>query len=367
MTDVEERLSAMALRGVGPAVFRKLTAAFGSWSAALAAPVEELARVPGVGGRAAEAIRSPRQWEPAAEIEAASRLGVRIVPDTDPLYPPALKVLDDAPLVLYVRGTIQPEDVLAVAVIGTRGCSLYGQTQAERLSGGLAAAGVAVVSGLARGIDAAAHRGALRANGRTIAVMGCGLGRVYPPEHKELADRIAEQGALVSELPVATPPRPENFPARNRLIAGLSLGVVVVEAPAHSGALITARLAAEMGREVFAVPGEISRPQSRGCHELIRDGAKIVSDVRDIMEEIESLRSLSPGPDAPVMEPPPPRLNPVERAVYQALDEAPKAIDQIVREAELTAANAASALLALELRGLVKQLPGKQFCRASRR
>ena len=366
MGSVEDRLDALAVKGLGPALYRRLVRQFGSWQAVTGASVRSLAGVPGVSSQTAEAIRSPvREFDPSAELEDAKRQGVSIVADDDPGYPPGLNPMDDAPPALYVRGALLPTDALAVAIVGTRRCSVYGQTQAERLGAALASAGITVVSGLARGIDAAGHRGALRGKGRTIAVMGCGLGRIYPPEHEELADRIAEQGAVLSELPMSTPPRSQNFPARNRLIAGLSLGVVVVEAGERSGALITSRLANELGRQVFAVPGEISRPQSRGCHALIRDGARIVTDVRDILDEIESLRELVPDVET-AQELPLPNLNDVERTVYGTLDDSPKDIDLIVREAEIPAGNAASALMALELRGLVRQLPGKRFLKAQR-
>jgi len=363
MISVCDRLEALAVRGLGPAMFRRLVTRFGSWAAARSASVADLVSVAGAKRPLARAICEGRwEFEPDEEFSRAERLGVTFVTDEDEAYPPGLKHLEDAPILLYVRGTLEAADALSIGVVGTRRCSVYGQTQAERLSGGLASAGMTVVSGLARGIDAAAHRGALRAKGRTLAVMGCGLAHMYPPEHDELADLISQSGALVSEVSLLTKPRPTNFPARNRIIASISLGLLVVEAPLQSGALITARFAGELGREIFAVPGEVSRPQSRGCHALIRDGAKIVGDVHDILDEMESTRGLLTASQEP--EPVPPRLNPVERAVYETLAEAPKDIDQIVREASLPASNAASALLAMELRGLVRQLPGKRFRRA---
>ena len=364
MDEILARLEANQIRNLGPATYRYLVATFGSWPAARRASARDLEAMPGVGPELAEAIRSPRvEDDPAEEVRRAERLGLRILTEKDAAYPEGLRRLEDAPLTLYVRGDLRAEDAVAVAVVGARRCSNYGETQAERLASGLASAGLTVVSGLARGVDAAAHRGALRGKGRTVAVLGCGLGRVYPREHRELGDRVAENGALVSALPVTAPPRPKQFPIRNRWIAALSLGVLVVEATQRSGALITARLAGEMGKEVFAVPGDISRPQSRGCHDLIRDGAKLVTTVADVIEELDLLRQAlrCVADDEPP--PPPPSLTGVELKLYEALGTEPVDMDTLVRLTEIRPANAASALLALELRGLVKQLPGKRFVR----
>lgn len=365
MDEILGRLEAMRIRGLGPATYRYLVATLGSWEAVRRASRRSLEAMPGVGRELAEAIgKGDVEDDPEEEFRRAERLGVRILTESDTAYPEGMRRLDDAPLALYVRGDLRAEDAVAVGVVGARRCSNYGETQAERLASGLASAGLTIVSGLARGVDAAAHRGALRAKGRTVAVFGCGLGHVYPREHRELADRVAEHGALVSALPLTTPPRPKQFPIRNRWIAAMSLGVLVVEATQMSGALITARLAGEMGREVFAVPGDISRPQSRGCHDLIRDGAKLVSSVPDVIDELGALRealSFVAEDEAP---PPPPSLTGVELKLYEALDTEPVDIDTLVRQTEIPPANAASALLALELRGLVKQLPGKRFARA---
>ena len=367
MGEIEARLQAMSVPGLGPATYRYLVRTFGSWQAARDASSRDLQVMPGVTPQIASALRGARfDADPGEEIARARRLNVRMITEDDPAYPEGVRRLDDAPLVLYVRGGLMAADAVAIAVVGARRCSIYGQTQAERLAAGLASAGMTIVSGLARGVDAAAHRGALMAKGRTVAVMGCGLGTVYPSEHRELADRIAENGALVSAVPLNSPPTPKQFPARNRWIAAMSLGVLVVEADRRSGALITARLGGEMGKEVFAVPGDISRPQSRGCHALIRDGAKLVTCVQDVLEELGSLREALPELAVEDENDYMPQLNTVERALYDGLDDDPKDIDSIARQAGLPPANAASGLLALELRGLIRQLPGKRFVRQKR-
>lgn len=367
-TTALDALQALAVRGLGPRAFRRLLERYGSWGEARRAPAQELMREGGLGEDVAAAVaKGDWQFDPEKELEAAERTGVRVMTWDDPAYPEGLRRLEDGPPALYVRGHLAREDALAVAVVGARRCSVYGEGQAERLAGGLADAGFCVISGLARGIDAAAHRGALKAGGRTLALMGCGLGRVYPPEHKDLADRVCQQGALVSALPLATRPHATNFPARNRLIAAMSLGTLVVEASRRSGALITARFAAEMGKEVFAVPGDVTRQQSWGCHALLRDGAKLVADVRDVIEELGTLSEVIALPDEKPEEPPLPRMNDIETRIFKALADSPRSIDEIVQETGAPASNVASALLALELRGAVRKLPGMMFARGKGR
>jgi DNA processing protein len=265
--------------------------------------------------------------------------------------------------VLYVKGDLRPEGACAIAVVGSRHSSTYGRLTAERLGEELAARGVTVVSGLARGIDAAAHRGALKVvEGRTIAVFGCGINQVYPSQHAGLAAQVAGQGALISEFPIGTKPLAANFPRRNRIISGLSLGVVVVEAPTRSGALITARTALDQGREVFAVPGHAGSYTSRGTHSLIKDGAKLVDDVDDILDELPALRSQSES--SPIAVPVTvPNLSEEESRVMDQLSRDPRYIDQICLACGLDSAQVLQVLLGLELKGIVRQLQGQMYVR----
>jgi len=360
-----EILRALAVPGLGRAGARRILLRFGSVDAARGAD-EPALRALGLKEPAIRALRGgDQEFDPEAELAAAEKLDVRLVHFADPRYPPAMRRLDDPPLLLYVRGELLDRDAIAVTVVGTRRASIYGVTQTSRLAGGLARAGFTVISGMARGVDAAAHDAALRAGGRTLAVIGSGLGNIYPPDHEKLAERIAASGAVLSELPLATRPAAANFPPRNRLLAALALGVVVVEAPRQSGALITARLAAEMGKEVFAVPGDISRPQSRGVHALIREGAKLVTCVEDIIEEFgpleEGIRVSEESP--PVTRLQAMMLNERERAVYEALEASPSDIDEITGRTGLSPANVASVLTMLEMRRLARRLPGGRYVR----
>ena len=297
------RLSLIA--GVGPRTRQALLERFGTSTAVLAAAPSSLREVPGVGpklvGKIAAAVD---EVDPRREIELCRENGISILvhpgpngPDSeesesavsDDGYPRLLARIDDPPCVLFLRGKILPQDALAIAIVGTRHATPYGLAQAEQLAGSLARAGFTIISGLARGIDAAAHRGALKAGGRTLAVLGGGVLNIYPPEHKGLADEVASNGCVISESPPLSEPLSGSFPQRNRIISGLSLGTIIVEAPERSGALITARLAMEQNREVFAVPGRIDSRTSRGCHRLIRDGAKLVETADDVIEELGPL------------------------------------------------------------------------------
>ena len=265
---------------------------------------------------------------------------------------------------LFCRGQWQDTDQLAVAIVGTRHATHYGRRQAERIAGGLARAGMTIVSGLARGIDAVAHRAALEAGGRTVAVLGSGLLNVYPPEHVQLAGEIAQQGVLISELPPEMAPMSGTFPQRNRLISGLSLGVIVVEAAARSGALISASHAAEQGREVFAVPGPIDSRTSRGCHQLIRDGARLVESIDDVLEELGPLVEAMPRPDGgQVRHPAEVQLNDQERRVLDAIDTQPTEIDTVVAESNLGVSRVLSTISVLEIRRLIRRLSGNMVVR----
>jgi DNA processing protein len=371
--------------GVGPLTFSRLVEQLGDPAQALHASAAVLQSVPGIGPKTADRIAASR--DAAAldpEIEAAAEHGVRIVCRADDDYPPGLRHIPDAPLVLYVKGELQPTDVVALAIVGSRRCSIYGSEQARRFGELLAGAGFTVVSGLARGIDAFAHHGAIDAGGRTLAVMGRGLTEIYPPENAGLAEKLLNHGAWVSELPMQASVRAENFPGRNRIIAGMTLGTLVVEAAQRSGALITARLANEYNREVFAIPGRVQDPMSFGTNALIRNGAaKLVMTLEDILEELgdvgATLQTYGAG-DVQVRrpqqadlfaaanehaqtrtaEPPVPTvaLTDAEQGVLNAVPAEPALQDTVLRTASLPTGQVLAALTALELKGLVRRLPG---------
>ena len=299
-SEADERLLDLihltSVPGVGPQTCRMLLERFGSAGRALSASRAELSAVSGVGPKLAQKIGRARvEFDAGAELALCRRLGVSIVARGDAEYPAALENIPDPPVLLYMKGTIEPRDELAIALVGSRRCTPYGARMAERLAGALARTGFTVVSGLARGIDAAAHRGAIAAGGRSIAVLANGLSSIYPPEHEDLARALAESGALVSEMPMRQVPLPGLFTQRNRIISGIALGVVVVEATPRSGSLSTARHAMEQNREVFAVPGPADSLSSRGCHRLIRDGARLVETVDDIIEELGPLEPRDPA------------------------------------------------------------------------
>lgn len=291
-------LRLLLARGVGPVLHERLLAAFGSPEGVLRASRSELACVEGIGSRRAEEIvRALGGADPEAERSALERVGARILMRRHPAYPNLLRVIPDPPPAIWVRGNLAALRAPAVAIVGSRRCTLYGREQAARLAAGLADCGLTVVSGGARGIDAAAHQAALRVRAPTIAVLGCGLGHCYPPEHVGLFESIAVDGLLISELPMGVGPRAEGFPRRNRLISGLALGVVVVEAALRSGALITAREAVEgQNREVMALPGRVDSPVSAGCHRAIREGwAGLVTGVDDVIAQLASAGRLLEG------------------------------------------------------------------------
>jgi DNA processing protein len=304
-----------------------------------------------------------------AELQRIEKSGVRVVSCDDAEYPKNLREIYDPPLVLYVKGTLTERDALAIAVVGSRRTTLYGQDMARKLAFQLARVGVTVVSGLARGIDTAAHNGALQAKGRTVAVIGCGIDIVYPTENKKLADEIVEKGgAVVTEFPFGVQPDRQNFPMRNRIISGWSLGVVVVEANLKSGALITANQAGEQGRQVFAVPGRADSILSKGANKLIKDGAKLTEDVEDILSEFEYLLpKMARGAAEAGLEgrgiKPALQLSETEEKVMAHVGNEEVAIDEIIRASGLTTACVSATLLALEMKRLVRQLPGKQYVR----
>jgi DNA processing protein len=363
--------------GVGPRVTARLLEHFGSAEAVFEAPRRELA-LARLTPETIESIASRELHERAErEIENVRKLGGDILVLDDGVYPTLLREIYDPPVVLYVKGEWSESlEKPCVAIVGSRRCSTYGQNAALMLSRELAQRGVTIVSGLARGIDAAAHRGALEAGGRTVAVMGTGLDQIYPRDHKKLAEEILEnKGALVSQFPLGTPPVSENFPYRNRVISGLSLGVVVIEAAENSGSLITARLAMEQNREVFAVPGNITSRNSFGTNYLIKGaGAKLVQQWQDVASELpaEIAAQLLPPPSkkkrkgelVDQLQLTPADLNENERAIFKLLTtDAPLQIDTLAETTKLSITQLTTALLTLEMRELIRALPGKCFVR----
>jgi DNA processing protein len=374
--DIEKWLKLVRADKVGPATFAKLTKYFGSVDRALGASVGELTRIEGIGSKTARLIAETRdKFNVAAELELAERLGVWVISLEDQRYPPVLRRIYDPPPVLYIKGTLTRQDNLAVAIVGSRRCSLYGQQQSSRLAHLLSSAGFTIVSGMARGIDTAAHQGALSAAGRTIAVQGCGLANIFPPENKKLSELITKSGACISELPLQYEPLAENFPSRNRIIAGLALGTIVVEAGLNSGALITAGAALDSGREVMAVPGKVDSPLSKGTHRLLKQGAKLIESVEDVIETLgyitERLKSHVSAAASqaeervgrPLFDISQLKLSPDEKVTYGCLDKEPKHIEQIIAVADLPPGSIHSALVSLRLKGLIEQLPGSFFAR----
>jgi DNA processing protein len=365
MTDKLPWLALRSLPGVGVVLFQRLVARCGDPAAVFRASPEKLQSVRGVSPALAQAIRGFRDWDRMEEhLARLQARGARLLTWNDPEFPARLKEIPYSPPILFVQGTMQPEDDRAVALVGTRGASYYGLKTGRRLAGALTARGFTIVSGLARGIDAAAHRGALENGGRTLAVLGCGLDVVYPPENRELYEKIPEQGALLSEFPLGTPPEAKNFPVRNRIISGLALGLVVVEAGVKSGTAITVQFALDQGREVFAVPGPVDSPTSIGPHRLIQQGAKLVQDVEDILQELPGGKR-GPGPlfasPGGVAEKPAPGAAPPEDPLLACLGSDPLRLDELVQAARLPASEVMSRLTLLELQGLVRELPGKCF------
>ncbi len=370
-SDTLDRLRLARAEGVGPITYRRLLRRYGSAAAAIAA-LPGLARA---GGRR-DAPSVPAGAEVAREAEGLARLGGRLLFLDDADYPPLLALLEDAPAVLAVLGSVAALNARCVALVGSRNASANGQRMAETLAAELAGAGLVVVSGLARGIDAAAHQGALSA-GRTVAAIAGGLDMPYPPEHADLQRRVAEGGAVVSEAPLGTAPQARHFPRRNRVIAGLSLGVVVIEAAPRSGSLITARLAQEAGREIFAVPGSPLDPRCRGSNDLIRQGATLTETLADVLDNLpdhplrEGLardplfaRGAPPSGLAEPAAPPPEAeadLDAARRQVVELLGPSPTSVDDLVRRCQFSAAAAMAVLLELELAGRVEALPGNRF------
>lgn len=352
--------------GVGPAVIRRLIESFGSAEKALKASEGELREVlpKGIAERVIEGRRSESVFKLLErELRSLERIDCKLIAYGEEGYPENLINIYDPPPLLYVRGELREEDSFAVAVVGTRRATPYGREACERIVEQLVEHGFTVVSGLARGIDSVAHRTALRCGGRTIAVLGSGFNHIYPRENAGLAEEIAEKGALITEFPTITPPMDLNFPRRNRIISGLSLATVVVEAGERSGALITADFALEQGREVLAVPGSIFSPASKGTHKLIKEGAALMEDIDDLLCAL----NLKVEEERPREEEKLPELDEEERKVLEAVFYTPTHIDDIVAQTGMPASKVSSVLLMLELKGLIAQQPGKTFVRRSGR
>jgi len=368
--DNREALVALnLLDGIGPVRVRQLLQHFGEPAAILGASFHQLCQVHGIGQDTARAIVD---WEKTTDLNGELRrceeFGCRVVTAEDDEYPPTLKEIYDPPLVLYVKGQILPRDRSAVALVGSRHATHYGIETAKRLAFQLAYVGVTVVSGGARGIDTAAHLGALNAKGRTVCVLGTGINLVFPPENRELFERIAAQGALVTQFPFNRPADKQTFPIRNRIIAGMSLGTVVVETAIHGGAMITANFATDYGRQVFAVPGRVDSPSSKGCHDLIKKGAKLCEDAEDILSEFEYLfppsnRPASPAETGmlPLLE-----LTETEQKVLGLLSNEETPVDDLIYRSGLPASVVSVALLGLEMKRLARQLPGRLYVKADK-
>ncbi len=352
-------------RGIGPRLHAQLIEEFGSSAAALRATDRQLLQINGFGPKLLDQLRAaPPLADVEVELRLAARHGITLRTLRDDTYPPALREIADPPQILYLRGELRPDDALAVAIVGTRRASGYGLEQTEQLAQGLARAGVTVVSGLARGIDAAAHRGALAAGGRTIAVIAGGLLNVTPPENHALAEQVTQAGCLLSEMPPRTPPGPGAFPRRNRLVSGLSMGVVVVEAADKSGALITARHAAEQGRDVFALPGNVTNRGSRGCLRLIQDGAKLIVGVEDILSELTyPVTPVPRGDGRELRHVGELELNDLERTILDAIAPSPTSIDAIVIDTKLPVHRVLSTISVLEIKRLIRRHSGTQVAR----
>lgn len=384
--DTKSLIHLNLIPGIGNHTIRRLLAAFGSAEKSIAATSAELAQIDGLTPDVRQQLIDGRSRAPLMqELELIEQHQCRIVTLNDDTYPPLLKQIDDPPVLLYIIGDFPLQHTPSIAIVGSRSPTEYGKTTSQQLSYQLAERGITVVSGFARGIDTCVHRGALEANGRTIAVFGCGLSIIYPETNRALAAEIIKSGALISEFPMTVPPRGKNFPRRNRVISGLTLGTLVVEASERSGSLITARHAAEQGREVFAIPGQIFSNVSRGTHSLINQGATLINSVDDLLDALpqdytqilggESLEPPSAKQPDKIARPqsvekrstptPQPKANlnltPDEQTVLSAMGAASVHIDEITRVTQLPIGKVSSLLVMLELKGVVQQLPGKQF------
>lgn len=364
--DKEQLIALSMIPGVGPTRLRALVAHFKCTDGIFQAPLKELCSIDGIDTKTAKNIRNFADFAAGKQqLERAVRAGVEIIHFWDENYPEHLKKIYDPPALLFVKGDLRREDKYSLGMVGTRLPSSYGKLVAEKLATELAQLGLVVVSGLARGIDTVSHWAALRAGSRTLAVMGSGLDRIYPAENEKLADKIVQQGALISEFPMGTEPDAMNFPRRNRIISGITLGTIVVEAGIKSGALLTANYALEQNREVFAVPGNINSPKSAGTNQLIKNGAKLVTSVSDILNELEPQLKRFLAGERETKSSDLDQLTDLEKQIINCLSHEPIHIDKLSGMIQKTTAETLSLLLPLEFKDLVKQLPGKLFVRIS--
>jgi DNA processing protein len=358
MSEIQYWIALSMLQDVGPVRAKRLLSVFRAPEKIFNAKSDELFEVKGIGSKHLKHIKEFSAWDLIEkQIKLMGQDEIKAVHFYDPLYPELLREIEDAPIVLYVKGDPQPQDRYAIAIVGSRKPTHYGTVVTETISDELASMGFTLVSGMARGIDSLAHKGALRSGGRTIAVLGSGLDKPYPPENRMLMERIAQNGYVVSEFPSGTAPDKENFPRRNRLISGLSFGVLVIEAASDSGSLITAGYALDQSREVFAVPGNITSSNSHGTNKLIKNGAILTSNAKDIVAELAPvLKGFIKMKDKAKID-----ITSEEREVCTFLSGEPKQIDMISRESGLPASKILGILLGLELKGAVKQITGKRF------
>lgn len=351
--------------GVGPIIYSELVQHFGSASRVLNATATELGQLSGLGPKLISAILKSRDLTTINSIIKTCQTNkINVIERYEENYPRLLSEIYDPPAILYTRGKILPTDNLSIAIVGSRHATRYGIKVASQLARGLSMAGFTIISGLARGVDAAAHQAAIEAGGRTIAVLGGGHLKLYPAEHASLANAIIHDGAVISESPPDTPPRSGSFPKRNRIVSGLSLGVVVVEAAQRSGALISARLAMEQGREVFAVPGPIDSRMSKGCHKLIQDGAKLVNSVDDVLDELGPLATpIRTQQGEQIRNPAELRLTDQERNILNTIETTPTLIDSIIEQTNFPAARVMSTISILEMRSLIQRVSGNSVAR----
>jgi len=358
MANIESWVALSMVPEVGIVTYRKLLSVYGSPEVVFQSPIEELSRIEGVGEKKARNIKGFDGWKCVeSQFARLNQIGGRIITFENPEYPAMLKQIDHVPVLLYVKGNMIDEDRFAIGIVGSRRPTHYGRIVTEKLSSELAEAGFTVVSGMARGIDSIAHRGTLAVGGRTIAVLGCGIDKPYPPENMDLMEKISMGGCVVSEFPLGTPPNREHFPARNRVISGLSLGILVVEATRESGALITAHHAVAQNREVFAVPGNITSQNSTGTNELIKKGAILVQGVDDIIGDLAPmLKGYVRVRERVKIE-----VNDEEKRLCDILTGEPTHVDVIARTLSLSPSKVLALLLSLELKGIVRQAEGKRF------
>ncbi|MBM4128695.1 MAG: DNA-protecting protein DprA [Nitrospira sp.] len=358
MSELKYWIALSMIQDIGHVCSRKLLSVFKTPEGIFNAGIDDLLSIDGIGINRAKSIKDFSSWkEVEKQINILEKKAITTVTINSPSYPEMLREIEDAPIVLYMRGDVYPQDRYAISIVGSRKPTSYGAMVTEKISEELASMGFTIVSGMARGIDALSHRGALRAGGRTIAVLGSGLDVPYPPENKGLMEKIVNAGCVMSEFPPGTPPDRENFPKRNRVISGLSFGVLVIEATADSGSLITAGYAVEQGREVFAVPGDITSSTSEGTNELIKRGALLTRRAEDILEELAPvLKGFIKAKERAKIE-----MTEEEEKLCKVLSGEPKHIDDISRESRFPASKVLGILLSLELKGAVRQTAGKRF------